>query len=101
MNDLESVEGAIAALEAQRDLLGSAVVDTALAPLREQRAALIARGTAEQRKLVTVLFADLVDFTVISQSLDPEDTRAIEVERSTGRVSWYRFGPPSTWKRGF
>jgi prepilin-type N-terminal cleavage/methylation domain-containing protein len=31
----------------------------------------------------------------------PEDTRAIEVERSTGRVSWYRFGPPSTWKRGF
>lgn len=31
----------------------------------------------------------------------PEDTRAIEVERSTGRVSWYRFSPPSTWKRGF
>jgi hypothetical protein len=31
----------------------------------------------------------------------PEDTRAIEVERSTGRVSWYKFGPPSTWKRGF
>lgn len=31
----------------------------------------------------------------------PEDTRAIEVERSTGRVSWYRFRPPSSWKRGF
>jgi prepilin-type N-terminal cleavage/methylation domain-containing protein len=31
----------------------------------------------------------------------PEDTRAIEVERSTGRVSWYRFSPPSSWKRGF
>lgn len=31
----------------------------------------------------------------------PEDTRAIEVERSTGRVSWYKFSPPSTWKRGF
>jgi prepilin-type N-terminal cleavage/methylation domain-containing protein len=31
----------------------------------------------------------------------PEDTRALEVERSTGRVSWYRFSPPTTWKRGF
>jgi hypothetical protein len=30
----------------------------------------------------------------------PEDTRALEVERSTGRVSWYRYGPPS-WRRGF
>lgn len=31
----------------------------------------------------------------------PEDTRAIEIERSTGRVSWYRFRPPSSWRRGF
>lgn len=77
MDDLESVEQAIATLEAQRDVLGSAVVDTALAPLREQRAALLARRTAEQRKLVTVLFADVVDFTVLSQTLDPEDTRTL------------------------
>ena len=76
-DDLESVERAIAALEAQRDLLGDEVVDTALAPLRERRAALIARRMAEQRKLVTVLFADVVDFTVLSQTLDPEDTRTI------------------------
>ncbi|HEX6888610.1 MAG TPA: hypothetical protein VF143_10940, partial [Candidatus Nanopelagicales bacterium] len=69
------MERAIAALEAQRDLLGSAVVDTALAPLRETRAAMLARRRAEQRKLVTVLFADVVDFTVLSRSLDPEDTR--------------------------
>ncbi len=75
MDDLESVERAIVALEAQRDLLGSAVVDTALTPLRENRAALIARRMAEQRKLVTVLFADVVDFTVLSRALDPEDTR--------------------------
>lgn len=31
----------------------------------------------------------------------PEDTRALEIERSTGRVSWYRFRPPNSWKRGF
>ena len=38
VDDLESVERAIVALEAQRDLLGTAVVDTALTPLRERRA---------------------------------------------------------------
>ena len=31
----------------------------------------------EQRKLVTVLFADLVDFTVLSQQLDAEDVRTV------------------------
>src|SRR5207342_515883 len=31
----------------------------------------------EQRKLVTVVFADLVDFTVLSGALDPEDTREV------------------------
>src|SRR5688572_25875421 len=77
VNELESIDRAIAALEAQRATLGDAVVDTALAPLQEKRAALAGRPTGEQRKLVTVLFADLVDFTVLSQALDPEDTRAI------------------------
>ena len=69
-----AIEQAIAALEAQRDLLGSAVVDTALAPLRQQ---LEERDRIEQRKLVTVLFSDLVDFTVLSQHLDAEDTRDV------------------------
>jgi class 3 adenylate cyclase/tetratricopeptide (TPR) repeat protein len=77
VNDLESIERAIAALEAQRSSLGDAVVDTALAPLHEKRDALVSRLTGEQRKLVTVLFADLVDFTVLSQTLDAEDTRTI------------------------
>jgi hypothetical protein len=28
------------------------------------------------------------------------DTRAIETDRATARVSWYRASPP-TWQRGF
>ena len=34
-------------------------------------------GLAEERKVVTVLFADLVGFTARSERLDPEDVRAI------------------------
>jgi class 3 adenylate cyclase/tetratricopeptide (TPR) repeat protein len=75
--DLAAIDDAIAALEAQRELLGDAVVDTALAPLRAQRSDLIESAAAEQRKLVTVLFSDVVDFTVLSQQLDPEDVRTL------------------------
>ena len=73
--DLAAVERAIAALEAQRAVLGDDVVETALAPLRERQAQLVSGQRGEQRKLVSVLFADLVDFTVLSRQLDAEDTR--------------------------
>jgi class 3 adenylate cyclase len=76
-DDLPAVERAIAALEAQRSVLGDDVVETALAPLRERQAQLAAGQWGEQRKQVTVLFADLVDFTVLSRQLDPEDTRSV------------------------
>ncbi len=42
------------------------------APLPDQ-----AHGLAEERKVVTVLFADLVGFTARAELLDPEDVRAI------------------------
>ncbi len=77
MESAAAIDEAIAALEAQRALLGDAVVDTALRPLRQQRAELEAGAATEQRKLVTVLFADLVDFTVLSQELDAEDVRTV------------------------
>ena len=77
MDEIDSIKQAIAALEAQRTMLGAAVVDTALAPLREKLALLQPNPAAEQRKLVTVLFADLVGFTAMSEQMDPEDIREI------------------------
>ncbi len=75
MNEREQLEQAIAALEAQRALLGDAVVDAALAPMREKLAALQAQqvGTEQQRKQVTVLFADVSGFTAMSETMDPEE----------------------------
>jgi class 3 adenylate cyclase/tetratricopeptide (TPR) repeat protein len=86
--DLAAINDAIAALEAQRGLLGDVVVDTATEPLRAQRAELVGRAGAEQRKLVTVLFADLVDFTVLSQQLDAEDVRTVI---DAYFVRWHRY----------
>jgi len=58
-------------------VLGDAVVDTALVPLQARRATLVDQAQGEQRRLVTVVFADLVGFTELSSWLDAEDTRGI------------------------
>jgi class 3 adenylate cyclase/tetratricopeptide (TPR) repeat protein len=84
---LREVERAIAALESQRAVLGEEVVETALAPLRARREDLVAGRAGEQRRLVTVLFADLEGFTPLSRRLDPEDVRGI-VDRCFSR--WQR-----------
>jgi class 3 adenylate cyclase/tetratricopeptide (TPR) repeat protein len=73
----ETLRRAISVLESQRAVLGESVVDTALVPLREKLASLQPNATSEQRKLVTVLFADLVGFTAMSEHMDPEDVREI------------------------
>jgi predicted ATPase/class 3 adenylate cyclase len=77
MDEVENLQKAIAALEAQRPLLGDTVVETALAPLREKLAALQAVQPVEQRKLVSVLFSDLVGFTAMSENIDPEEMREV------------------------
>lgn len=77
MTEREQLEQTIAALEAQRAMLGSAVVETALAPLREKLAALRAQSAAAQRKQVTVLFADISGFTAMMERIDPEEVGEI------------------------
>ena len=77
MDEIEQLQKAIAALDSQRTTLGDAVVEAALAPMREKLAALQAQTAAEQRKLVTVLFADLAGFTAMSEQMDPEDVREV------------------------
>jgi len=96
------LESAIAALEAQRALLGDAVAGVALAALRTKLAALPAEQSSvptQTLKQVTILFLDVVGSTALSQHLDPEDTHAVMdgalarctaiVESHSGRVLQY------------
>ncbi|NJO83784.1 MAG: hypothetical protein HC828_13955, partial [Blastochloris sp.] len=63
------LEQAIAALEAQRSLLGDTIVDAALTPLRQKLNEIKAHAVTEQRKQVTVLFADASGFTAMGEQL--------------------------------
>jgi adenylate cyclase len=78
---VRELKAAIAGLEAQRSLLGDAVVDPALAALRQQLSQLdgsFAGGTAdEERKIVTIVFADISGFTAMSEKMDPEEVRGV------------------------
>src|SRR5919106_3357234 len=67
---------AITSLEEKRSLLGNEVVETALASMREKLNRLIEDSSADhepqQRKLVTVLFADVSGFTAMAETMDHE-----------------------------
>ncbi|MBU0495990.1 MAG: AAA family ATPase, partial [Chloroflexi bacterium] len=69
---------AIAHLESQRAILGDAVVDAAVASLRQQLAELepvAPPPLAGERKFVTIMFADIAGFTALAETLDPEAVR--------------------------
>lgn len=76
----EQLQAGIAALESQRALLGDAVAEAALAPLRARLAALapvLPAPATQTLKQVTILFLDVVGSTTLSQRLDPEDIHAV------------------------
>jgi class 3 adenylate cyclase/tetratricopeptide (TPR) repeat protein len=75
MAEREELERAIAAIEAQRAILGDDVVDTLAAAAREKLAVMEAQRAVEQRKQVTVLFADVSGFTALVETVDPEEVR--------------------------
>ena len=100
----QQLEAGIAALEAQRSLLGDAVVDAAVVGLRVKLAALTAPASpqpepAQTLKQLSILFLDLVGSTTLSQQLDPEAFSAVMddalqggtavVEQHRGRVLQY------------
>ena len=82
VNERQRIESAIQILESQRDLLGNAAVEAALGALRMQLAGLGQAPEQElqltgERKLVTVMFADISGFTALSEKHDPEEIRAL------------------------
>src|ERR1700748_2403211 len=77
---IEKLSAAIASLEAQRARLGDAVVDPAVAALRAQLTQLETGpepAEVDERKLVTIVFADVSGFTALSEKLDPEKVREL------------------------
>ncbi|MBV9889860.1 MAG: adenylate/guanylate cyclase domain-containing protein, partial [Rhizobacter sp.] len=78
----QQLEAGIEALEAQRAVLGDAVVDAMQAAARAKLAALAAEpaspsAAAQELKQVSILFLDVVGSTSLSQRLDPEEISAV------------------------
>src|SRR5512136_2165907 len=79
---MEALRLSIQGLEAQRAVLGDKIVDPALTALRGQLSALEQQAAAqaapaEERRMVTILFTDMVGSTAMAEKLDPEEWRRI------------------------
>lgn len=75
------LEQAIAALETRRSLLGDEIVDIAISSMREklsepERGARFSHEP-QQRKLITVLFADVSGFTAMAETMDHEIVNSV------------------------
>jgi len=94
----QQLEAAIQALEAQRTLLGDAVVDASLGALRARLTALAPPAEpfvepAQTLKQVSILFLDVVGSTTLAQHLDPEAISAVmddALARGTALVQAHR-----------
>lgn len=83
MTEIEKLERAMAVLTTHQATFGETVVQAALTVWRERIAALKdpeaasdSHTEAQQRKLVSVLFADVSGFTAMSETMDAEDVAA-------------------------
>jgi predicted ATPase/class 3 adenylate cyclase len=86
-SEIAQLHAAVTALEAQRPILGDAVVETALGSLREKLTALESAAQPEQqRKLATILFMDMAGHTQAIRDLDPEENLAI-IDRALARLA--------------
>jgi class 3 adenylate cyclase/tetratricopeptide (TPR) repeat protein len=77
---LQTLQAAIAALELQRESLGAAVIEPALVALRKQLVSLassLKQAPPDERKVVTILFADMSGFTALAEKKDPEHVREL------------------------
>jgi class 3 adenylate cyclase/tetratricopeptide (TPR) repeat protein len=79
---IEDTRRAIETLEAQRGALGDQVTNNAQAALKKELALLEDQAAAqaapaEERRLVTILFTDMVGSTSAAEKLDPEDWRGL------------------------
>lgn len=88
MSEREELEKAIAQLEAQSESVGEAAVEAPLRVMRQRLSVLEPvegdswRKTPDlaligERKLVTIMFADVSGFTALSEKMDPESVREI------------------------
>src|SRR5687767_4329331 len=90
---IADIKKAIEAQEGMRSILGDSVVGTTLAVLHDQLIELERQVTQQdgtnqtRRKLVTVLFADVSDFTAFSEHRDAEDVANL-VNHLWTRADW-------------
>jgi len=85
---MEKLRLSINGLEAQRSVLGDEIVNPALAALREKLTVLEEQVAAqalpaEERRIVTILFIDIVGSTSMAEKLDPEEWRQIMAKLHT------------------
>lgn len=75
----KQLEQAIAAQELLRGRIDDAIIDTTIAALRKQLVEILSTppATEQQRKMVTVLFMDIVNSTQMIQNMDPEESMEI------------------------
>jgi class 3 adenylate cyclase/tetratricopeptide (TPR) repeat protein len=84
MEEADKLQQAIQALDAQRAVIGDDVVEAAIGPLRERLAqietaqaeeSVPAQPASQQRRIITILFADVSGYTAMSEHMDAEDVR--------------------------